>query len=503
MPKKASAAVSAINSYAGDFRKFAAAMKFPAPGAKQSATDDGMRPFGNLLAPHQLAMVEALAPSLLAVAKGEAPPARGVWMEATKGAAKDTILALACLWLCAFSRRPLTVQVGAADRDQADEMHKAARMWLHWNPWLAERVKVTNYVLACEATGVEVEIIPSDVAGSHGARPDLLIVNEISHVQKWEFILNLLDNASKVPTGLTIIATNAGFRGSEAWRLREMARRSGRWIFLQYDRPAPWLSEDDLEEARVRNSASRFARLWSGVWVNGTGDALDATDIEACTRKDLGAHTKRLPGWQYVCGVDLAVRRDHAALVTLGRPPKSSVPVLVNCRSWQAITTATGTKDIDLTAVEQAILNEHRTFRPNSVRFDPHQAQLMAQRLRKMGVQMMEVPFVGKQLNEMASCLLQTFRERSVVLYDDHRLIRDLLRLVIVEKSYGVRLESVRDAEGHADTATAFAIALPGIKALTAKTAFGWDGTVTVSPATSMPRTIHRPISEFEFMFRR
>ena len=40
-------------------------------------------------------------------------------------------------------------------------------------------------------------------------------------------------------------------------------------------------------------------------------------------------------------------------------------------------------------------------------------------------------------------------------------MLTDLSRLTIVEKSYGFRLESVRDADGHADTATALAIALP------------------------------------------
>ena len=33
-------------------------------------------------------------------------------------------LAVAMLWLLAFSKRPLTCQIGAADQDQADEMRQ-------------------------------------------------------------------------------------------------------------------------------------------------------------------------------------------------------------------------------------------------------------------------------------------------------------------------------------------------------------------------------------------
>ena len=68
--------------------------------------------------------------------------------------------------------------------------------------------------------------------------------------------------------------------------------------------------------------------------------------------------------------------------------------------------------------------------------------------------------FVGQNLDKMASTLLDCFNSRLIHLYNDAHLIRDLGRLSIVEKSYGYRLQSTRDADGHADRATALAIAL-------------------------------------------
>jgi phage FluMu gp28-like protein len=77
---------------------------------------------------------------------------------------------------------------------------------------------------------------------------------------------------------------------------------------------------------------------------------------------------------------------------------------------------------------------------------------------------MIEIPFVGKTLDQMASLLLNEFRSRNVALYPDQLLIRDLGRLSIIEKSYGYKLESTRDADGHADRGTALTLAILAAK---------------------------------------
>ncbi len=110
----------------------------------------------------------ALAPSFLALAEGRAPPRSRFWIECTKGASKDTDCAVMLLWLLAFSRRPLCVQVGAADLDQAAELRKAAESVLRLNPWLRPAVEIQALKLVGVKTGVVADVIPADVAGSHG-----------------------------------------------------------------------------------------------------------------------------------------------------------------------------------------------------------------------------------------------------------------------------------------------------------------------------------------------
>src|SRR5262249_46356062 len=157
------------------------------------------------------------------------------------------------------------------DQAQADELRKAAKGILRLNEWLSDAIQVRSWTLCNERTDARCEIVAADVAGSHGARPDLLVLNELSHIGKEEFAKNLLDNASKVPHGIVLVATNAGYTPSWQFDLREMARTSARWYFSAYTRPAPWLDEAEIDEARRRNSVNRFARLWEGQWVPESG----------------------------------------------------------------------------------------------------------------------------------------------------------------------------------------------------------------------------------------
>ena len=134
-----------------------------------------------------------------------------------------------------------------------------------------------------------------------------------------------------------------------------------------------------------------------------------------------------------------------------------SLSALADIRSWAPPRGG----EIDLSAVEQAIVESQRRFHLSEPAYDPHQAALLVQRIRSQGVRAVEIPFAPANLTAMANVLLSSFRERRVDLYRDEQLVQDLLRLNIVQKSYGYRIESPRGgAGGHGDKATAFTLAL-------------------------------------------
>jgi phage terminase large subunit-like protein len=438
-----------IEQFAADPLAFFAALTIPSA--------HGPARFSDVWADYQVEWFRAIAPSLLAVARGEQPPIGRFWVERTKGGSKDSDCALCLLWLLAFSPRKLEMQIGAADKEQAGEMKKAAHDVLRLNPWLASRIESQLWTLLCRATGSECSIVASDVAGSHGARPDIVVMNELSHVTKEEFAQNLLDNASKKAHGLVIVATNSGFKGTWQERWRTIARDSERWHVHTFSQPAPWISPAELAEAERRNSRSRFRRLFWGEWVSQSGDALDEVDIQAAINPNLQPGLLR-QGDFYVAGLDLGIKHDHSALVVLAGSHQSLQLRLVEATSW-APDPSTG--KVSLMRIEDAVLAAHGRYGLRVVGFDPYQAELMAQRLTARRVPMEQMQFSGSNLNRMASTLLEVFRSRRLELYNHPRLIDDLGRLNIEERSYGFRLSATRDESGHADLATALAIALP------------------------------------------
>ena len=443
---------------------FAADLLVPSPA--------GPVRFGDIAADFQLEALRDLGQSLAAVAEGRQPLRTRFWWEMTKGCGKDTLLAVAMIWLTGFSRLPRFGQVGAADKEQAAELIKAARTWLHLNPWISDRVEVLAWRIVCEATGSEVEIIAADIAGSHGSRPDVLILNELHAVTRWEYVANLSANAAKVPHNVTIVATNAGFVDTDAWRWRELARTSPRWSFHQVNRPAPWISEAELAEQRKLHPTERYNRLFHGNWSHGTGTALSAAIVEPCLTGH-GPHSSRVCQL-YIGAVDLARKRDHAAFIVLAvdaaipgnafsgewtneePPPRVE---LAHCRSWNPADYPDHT--IPLEEVRQEILATHRRLRLDAALFDLWQAALMTEQLAAAGIRCIDWPFSPAYLELMARDLNEAFQSRWLSLYPDAELLNDLYKLNIVDRPQGARLDAKRDATGHADRAFALAIGLP------------------------------------------
>ncbi len=458
----------------------------------------GAKTFASVMAPHQLETFETIAPSLHQLRDGQMPDQQRWWIERTKKAAKDADLALILIWLVAFARRPFYAQVAAADKDQAAIVRRRMETVLHYNPWLKTLIDLRAYKAIQLGLGLGVlDILAADIAGSHGEAPDLLVCNELTHVQKWEFMENLFDNADGVAHGMVIIATNAGFKGTKQETMRNAALESekkGRltgedrpWAVKLFSRPAPWHSKAFIEDAKVRNTVSRFNRLWMGRWVSGKGDAMSEDDIDRCLAAHKGPLTKPEKGWEYIAGLDLGISHDHAAMVILG----------VNCvqqrlrLAWmKAFVPHSHTKQVDLIDVSDTLLKQFRFWKLKYVGYDPYECRLMAQQLKRQGVPMQEMTFSSpKNLTVMAASLVQavsgkmlSVEERegkkskrpedhleipeittTLEAYEDEegRLRRDFGKLSVVEKPYGYKLEAVSDEYGHADIGVALAVVLP------------------------------------------
>ena len=116
-----------------------------------------------------------------------------------------------------------------------------------------------RWCIVNESTGGKVDILTSDAFSSHGSRPDLILLNEVSHVQ-WETIaLTILDNFSKMPDAFALLCHECG----HAWQLgvalaRVVSVRSTLALH-QGDNDPAWQTAADIAEAERRDPRPGFA----------------------------------------------------------------------------------------------------------------------------------------------------------------------------------------------------------------------------------------------------
>lgn len=419
--------------------------------------------------------------------RGVRPEQMRAYLERARGHSKTSDIAVMVAWAISFAPRLIQGYAAAADRDQARLIRNAIRKLVQLNPMLGKLidVQINQVVNICDGhPGKEstLYIISNDAGSSYGITPDFIICDELTHWgangDMWD---SLFSSAAKRNSCLLIVISNAGANAGDCWQwtIREHARLAGGWHFSSLDGPqASWITESVLAEQRLLLPGSVYQRLWLNQWVRG-GDALEGKDIDAAVTM-LNPLLGRERGFTFVAGLDLGVKNDRAALCGLAANHTAQRVQLAMCQSWSPGMTALG--EIDLTAVEEAVFQANKKYRFKGVYYDPSQAQLMAQRLRKRKVNMIEVPFVGQSLTLMAASVMTAFRQRRIDLYNDPQLIRDLGRLSIAPKSFGYKLEAARNSTGHADTAIAMAIALPYAAELSGKP----------PPNSGFPTTGHR-----------
>lgn len=428
------------------------------PGAR------GVARFDSLLADFQRQDFEKLDGMLSAVRDGAEPVPRKAFICRTKGASKTSDIAVALLWLALASPRMLRICVAAGDESQALEILRVIRaiLVLPQNNWLHRHLKALAGQIVNKATKTTIEILTCDDLGEHGARYDVLVIDELSHAKVWSFVETLLDNSAKSPFGVLLVATNAGSVNSPAFKMFELARHSPDWHFSNLTTPAPWLSQAEIEERRRLSPRLRYLRLWGGQWTQDSDDGLNPDDIAAAVVLK-GRHVAAADGMAYVVGVDLGLKIDHSAVVVLAVDFKRQKIQLADLMAWKP---APG-RPVNGRAVREHIAHICKKFSPRVVRLDPSEAVVMAQDLRVMTSTLIEEYTFASATNrrDLASAMFSSLsrnghEETTLELYRDEELIEELHRLEFVDRLTHFEVVATRDHRGHCDRAIALGIAL-------------------------------------------
>jgi phage terminase large subunit-like protein len=453
---------------------------------------------GSKLDPWQRDDFQALDPGWKRVAgQGGDGPARA-WLERPRGHSKTLDLAVMATWTLFASRKMLRGYGAAADLDQAKLLRDAIDGLLRLNPWLSAILRADRLKVANERTGSTLEILTSDAPTSYGLTPDFLVCDEVVHWRSRDLWDSLISSAAKRRDCMVVVISNAGFADSWQWSLREAVRSDPAWLFSCFDGPcASWITPDRLAEQRRLLPTIAYRRLWENEWSTGSGDALAPEDIDvAMVLKGPASGAKK--GYVFYAGIDLGLSRDKAALCIIGRhvgwserkpgPRRrlsAAAEAMFDLGIWERqdeedepneyvehpgtgriklarvqVWSPPRKGKIDLEQVEKAVVHFDKRFQLQAIGIDPWQAAYLVERLRKMNVPISPVDFTGNNLKSMCSATLEAFSEGMIDLYADPDLLHDLRSLRVVEKSYGVRLDSPRGLNGHGDAATALAIAL-------------------------------------------
>jgi hypothetical protein len=476
-------------------------------------TASGTRQFRAVAHQFQLDRLRPLLDAIAEQIAGKVPSQRRHFWVASKGASKDQDGCLALLYLLTFAPTAVRIQIGAYDQLQASETLLIAKQVLAidapLNRALASILEVQADRILNTRTGGFAECLTTDSRGSHGSRPQLVWLNEISHVADQEFANTLADNAAKVPTSITFFCGNAGHTDTWQHQWWKTAQLSDDWTCHEYARPAPWLDAKDIADAERRNPPSRFRRLFYSEWASAEGDQLDRDHIDRSLVLP-GPTMAPVRGRSYFIGCDLALRRDAAAVVMVARHDgefietpktegtKTPLQAALEDSMWgrydddgvpwytpqadnyedestwhpgtghielaqiQVFTPRAGV-EIDLARIGEAIAARSRAFSA-PVLLDEYQAALLAQRLRSAGIAAQTVAPTGPALREMATLIMDGLADAKLKLWPQPALVADLRRARLVEKSFGLRLQSPSGIEGdstrHGDALSAYALAV-------------------------------------------
>ncbi len=384
--------------------------------------------------------------------------------ELTRGEGKTSWLAHYCAYALGAALRPVNGIAVASDMDQAALLRDALARGVAANPWLGNLLTINRWTVTNRHTGSELRILSSDAPSAMGLHYKFGVFDEFVLCKSDEFWAAIAGAIPKVPNCCFSIISNAGFgQGTHwTWKVREACRTSPDWLFIRNDRPSSRISEEMLAMMRKLLPPGAYARSYENRWTTTAGDALSEEDLLAAVRPEMANNP--MDGserdWVFAGGLDLGLKRDHSAFAIVAKNCTTGMTRLARLWNWAP----TKERQVDLADVEATVLAADRRFHMAAVACDPWQAAQMMQTFARQRVKVEETPFSGKNLTAMAASLVEGFQARTFQMAPCKALEADLRRLSIISKPEGYRLEAARTAEGHADNATALALALLAVR---------------------------------------
>ena len=324
----------------------------------------------------------------------------------------------------------------------ASLMYRSLTDSIEWNPHLPN-VEPNRY--ECEfANGNVARAIPSSYRGEAGARFSLVVFDEL-----WGYIYQDLERLwgefKTDPTRLSSMKMAVGYAGfleSKLWldllqgglagepvpelediddgRGDPACWRNGRlFVFWSHLCRQPWQTPAWIESQRQSLSSPQFSRMILCDFVESEGDFIEQAAWEVLIHPD---HKPLDPGSRlpvYI-GLDvaIAVGGDDCALVGV-YPEDGQVKVAFH-KVWKSRGRKRALRLSQ--TVEPYIKSLKRNYSIAGLYFDPHQARLLAENLRRLGIRCYPVEQTHATRGPLDTALFEMAVNGELVLYDDDEL---------------------------------------------------------------------------------
>ena len=375
-----------------------------------------------------------------------------------RGGSKSTdTAAMAIAWLMCDAPPMANGHIVAASSDQAGIIIDAAAGFLSRTPELEGNLVVESMRIRVP-NGAWVQVLAQSDSGSWGLRDaHFLVADEFCQwpeTRGAQRVWRALQSAAPKVTGCKlIILSSAGEPSHWSREVFEKCAIDPMWRIHEAPGPVPWLDEKELESLQWQLRPSEYERLVLNLWSADEDRAVSEEDWEYAARD----YTSNLPrqGVRYIITVDIGILNDASVMCIMHKEPIDPAQplgpqraVLDHIERWKG----SKKKPIQVSKVEDWLVAEAPKWNRAPVYADPSQFRGSIQNLNLRGVRAKEWNFTTTSVGEVASALVQTFRNRQIFVPDLPILKDELLRVRLRETAPGVtRLD--HDKGAHDDQA--------------------------------------------------
>lgn len=397
-----------------------------------------------------------------------------------RGGSKTTDMAgIALSWLYADSPPRGRGVVVASNAEQASILIDAATDFINNTPVLADRLRAENERIVNEDNGAWIRVLNQSEAGAWGLRNHhLLVCDEFAQWPRtfaaqrvWAAIRSTVQ---KTPGCRLVILTSSGDPSHWSHAIFEtaVANRLGDWHVHAVPGPVPWQDPLELESLEAELAPSLYAQLVLNQWTSDEDRALTEEDYDLAVEREafpfgdappgIRGGGNRLhhprPGLRYLVTVDVGISNDATVIVVAhkerAREDGPARVVIDHVERWQG----SKRKRIEIDDIRDRVRDLALEYHRAPVYADPDQFVGSLQQLRRMGVRASEWAFTATSVGQVATSLVQAFRNRQIAIPDYPELRAELLRVRLRSNTPGItRLDHEKGA--HDDQAVCLGMA--------------------------------------------